>query len=117
MDEPEVSVDVKTPEEAVEVDDAADLVRRLRSAFGGLLWTARVESGGDVVHATGEGWSLEVRPREDEVVFEPAGSSLRLVRSVEDLDSVDAGDDGVEFSFGRETVVLGMGVDHVVRRG
>lgn len=106
MDEEAETIDAdEAPAEAALVDD-------LRRVLGDMALTTRVHSESDEFHANGEGWRVEVRRESAEIAFKPAGSTLRLVRSLDDLTSVQAADRRVTFGFGdHEEITVGRGIE------
>jgi hypothetical protein len=106
----EVNVEVETDEGTTVVEEARELERRLRRAFGDAALTTGIEEEGERVVVTGDGWKFIARG--DEVVFVPGGASYRIVRSVGALESVERDDDDVVFDFGDERITLGRGVEH-----
>jgi 5-enolpyruvylshikimate-3-phosphate synthase len=107
--EDDVSVEVDTDEGVTVVEEARELETRLKRAFGSAALTTRVEEEGERVVVNGDGWQFIARG--DEVVFKPAGTPLRMVRSVNDLEAVEH-DEGVVFVFGDEEFALRRGVEH-----
>ena len=105
----DVNVEVETDEGTTVVDEARELESRLKRTFGNAALTTRVEEEGERVVVTGDGWKFIARG--DDVVFVPGGASYRIVRSVEDLESVEH-DGDVVFDFGDEQIALRRGVEH-----
>lgn len=92
--------------------EAADLVEELRLVLGDMLLTTRVHAESGEFHANGEGWRIEIRSETGEIAFKPAGGTLRLVRTIDDLSSVEAADRRVTFGFGDdEEITVGRGIE------
>ncbi len=112
MDE-NVEVEVETDEGATVVESARELQRRLKNAFGTAALTTRIEEEGERVVVNGDGWQFTAR-RDDTVVFKPGGTSYRIVRDANALESVstDSETEEVVFVFADEEIVLRRGVEH-----
>jgi hypothetical protein len=106
----DVDVEVETEDGATVVEEARELERRLKRFFGRAALTTRVEEEGERVVVNGDGWRFTARG--DEIVFKPGGTPYRMVRGVDDLESVEDVGDGVVFVFGDEEFVLSRGVEH-----
>jgi len=121
MEETDAEVDLEVeiepePDGAEKVVvSAEDLERGLKEMFGGWALDTRIKDKKKGVVVNGDGWQFffEVDGR---LVFKPDGSSYRLVRKVEDLESVghEEGDEekAVSFVFPEEKIILQRGVEH-----
>lgn len=109
----DIEVEVETSDGAEVAENARELQRRLKNAFGRAALTTRIEEEGERVVVNGDGWQFTAR-RDDTVVFKPGGTPYRIVRDADALESVETDDstEEVVFRFEDETVVLRRGVEH-----
>ncbi len=108
----DVDVDIRDGDEETAVDGLDALLVQMKRVLGGMALSTRVERSSGTVHASGEGWRMEVRGDSEDVVFEPAGSTFRIVRRIDDVSKVEARKDSVTFGFGdSEEITLARGVE------
>lgn len=106
----DVNVEVDTEEGVTVVEEARELERRLKRAFGRSALSTRVEEEGQKVVVNGDGWQFIARG--DEVIFKIGDTPYRLIRRTEDLEAVENEGDGMVFVFGDEEIALRRGVEH-----
>lgn len=114
MEGTDVEVEMNTDAGDTEtvVEKAEELERELKEVFGSSALTTQVKEEGDRVSVNGDGWGFVVRGDES-LVFKPGGAAYRIVRDMDDLETVEQKDDGgVSFVFADEKITLRRGVEH-----
>ena len=107
-----VEIKINGREDGEKANNAEELERVLKDFFGGSALTTQIEDEGDRVSVKGDGWGFVVG-RDGSLVFKPGGTAYRIVRSIDDLETVEEKDDGgVSFVFADERITPRRGVEH-----